>query len=274
MNALHTHDLPQATRPYMIQDLFGPDGYNDNGATLSWLVPEIPLPVELSAHVLNGENSQTLAQGRANQPAYMARGEVFFQITDVSWLSIGGSYLFGYNDARGTTEHPHEPHQETQLAEADMLFKWQPDQFKSVVLIAEFYDVIKRDRIQTLDFDTGAVDASGNPVLTPVSRKFHDTAQGAYGMLQVQPFQRWYFGLRGDWSNFDDARPHREQWATSAWVSFYTTEFLRFRVGYEHRERLGGGSPVTHDASPNDTVFFEVTFVFGAHPAEPFWVNK
>ena len=27
-------------------------------------------------------------------------------------------------------------------------------------------------------------------------------------------------------------------------------------------------------ADKNDTVFFEVTYVFGAHPAEPFWVNK
>jgi hypothetical protein len=122
MNALHTHDLPQSTRPYMIQDLFGPDGYNDNGAVLSWLVPQVPIPIDLSMTVLNGENPQVLSKSRMNQPAYMARGEIFFQLNDVTWLSLGGSYLFGYNDTRGTPEHPHEPLQETQLAELDMLF--------------------------------------------------------------------------------------------------------------------------------------------------------
>jgi hypothetical protein len=38
-------------------------------------------------------------------------------------------------------------------------------------------------------------------------------------------------------------------------------------VGYEHRERQGGDDDL-------DTIFVQLTFVFGSHPVEPFWVNR
>lgn len=274
MNALHTHDLPQTTRPYFLQDLFGEDGWNDNGANLSWLAPT-PVPINLSAIVVNGESPNVLQKGRADRPAYMGRGEIFFQLGDVTWASLGGSYLFGYNDTRGSLAHPHEPLQETQLAEQDLIVKWQPDQFKSIVLIAEVYEVLKRDRLAQIGtVNSGQLDSQGNPILLPLTRKHHDTAQGFFGTLQLQPLQRWYVGVRGDWSDFDGARADHGQWAASGWLAFYTTEFLRFRVGFEHRERERHSGDAAFDSPHNDTVFFEVTWVFGSHPAEPFWVNK
>ena len=63
---------------------------------------------------------------------------------------------------------------------------------------------------------------------------------------------------------------NRPEWAIGAYVSFYTTEFLRFRIGYEHRER-----PSTNGGDGDlDTFFFQLTFVFGSHPVEPFWFNR
>ncbi len=275
MNTLHTHDLPHVHAPYAIQDIFGPEGYVDNAASLSWLVPGSPLPIELSGFVLNGENERALAPSPSTTPAYMARAELFFQLTDVQWISVGASYLYGRGEPHGVPDRPRKSDKETQLFQADILYKWQPNQFKSVVVLLEYYDVIARDRFQTLDFDTGAVDANGDPILQGITKKIRDRGNGFFGMLQVQPgLQQWYFGLRGDYSNFDEGRPHHQQWAASIWCTFYTTEFLRFRVGYEHRERFASGFAGPQERGPNDTVFFEVTWVFGAHPAEPFYVNK
>jgi hypothetical protein len=48
-------------------------------------------------------------------------------------------------------------------------------------------------------------------------------------------------------------------------VSFFTTEFLRFRLGYKHTERSGFGSPSTIDE-----LLFQSTFILGAHPADLF----
>lgn len=245
INALHVHDLPQAEYPWMLRDLFGEDGYIEQGALLTWLAPFAPL--ELTAGFLNGENERAFAGGNSDDPAWLARAEFFQPFGDTMFLSLGASGLFGYNDAPSPVDKKGKPRQETQLAGADLLFKWQPNQFQSLVVQAELFGLRK-------ELGNGS----------------RDYAFGGYAQFLVQPLQRWYFGGRYDFSDYDEAREDTDQWAASAWVSYYTTEFLRFRLGYEHRERksTGGGDPDL------DTVFFQVTFVFGSHPAEPFWVNR
>lgn len=244
MNALHRHDLPQTTRPYALTDQFGDEGLQENGAVLSWLAPWIPLTLTVAG--MNGENERLFAGPDSDDFSWLGRGELFLQLTDRSFLSLGGSALFGYNDAPSPVDAPGEPTQESLLVGADVLYKWQWNQFGSVVLQAEAFSLKK--------------EVAGG----------REHAFGAYALAQAQPFQRWYFGLRYDWSNYDGGREDREQYALGAWVSYYTTEFLRFRVGYEHREResTNGGDPDL------DTVFVQLTFVFGSHPVEPFWVNR
>jgi hypothetical protein len=247
MNALHTHDLPQATRPYALNDLFGGDeGLVEDTAILSWLAPKVPL--ELKAAVLNGENKGLFAGSSSNFPAFLGRAEYFVQLTQDAFVSVGTSYLYGFNDAPDpVTPRRHMPRQESQVWGADLLAKWSWNELRSIVFQGEVF-TMKKER-------------AGRAV---------DHAFGAYAFAQVQPFDRWYFGARYDWSNYDEQVEGHRQWAASGWVSFYTTEFLRFRLGYEHRERqtTDGGKP------DNDTLFFEITFVFGSHPAEPFWVNR
>jgi hypothetical protein len=245
INRLHTHDLPQATRPYSLTDMLGEEGYVENGGILSWLTPWIPL--ELFGAFLNGENESLLAGAGSDDPAWLGRAEYFQQLGDTAFISFGASYLFGYNDAPTPAGARGAPDQETHLRGADILFKWQPTQFESVVAQAEFFSLRK---------ETGG----GN----------REYGFGGYGQLQVQPFQNWYGGVRYDWSNYDEGQEDTEQWAVGAWVSYYTTEFLRVRVGYEHRERAStnGGEPDL------DTLYFQLTFVFGSHPVEPFWFNR
>ncbi|MGE0711534.1 MAG: hypothetical protein AB7N76_30125 [Planctomycetota bacterium] len=246
VNALHTHDLPQAYLPYALTNVFGEEGLADTGAELTWLMPWAPL--ELRAVVLNGENDAIFAGGGSNDPAYLTRAEYFIQIDQTMFLSLGSSFLFGFNDARDDgLDRPKRSIQESQVWGADLLFKWQPNQFHSVVFQTEAYGVKK--------------ELAGRQV---------DRGYGAYAFLQVQPFQRWFFGARYDWSTFQGGAEGRDEWAASAYVSYYTTEFLRFRLGYEHRTRSTskGGEPDLH------TVYFQLTFVFGSHPVEPFWVNR
>lgn len=240
VNRLHRHDLPQTTRPYPLVDVFGEEGLIENGAILSWLAPLFPL--ELTAAFMNGENERLLAGTDSDDPSWLGRAEVFFQLGDQTFLSLGHSYLFGYNDAPAPVDLPGRPSQETHLWGADALFKYQWNQFQSLVVQGEVFSLRR--------------EVAGG----------REHAFGGYALVQVQPLQRWYLGLRYDWSNYDEGREDAEQWAIGGWVSFYTTEFLRFRIGYEHRER-------TQDADL-DTVYFQITFVFGSHPVEPFWFNR
>lgn len=239
INQLHTHDLPQATRPFQLLDVFGEEGYVDNGGILSWLAPWFPL--ELKFAVMQGEGPDILGEGDLDDPAYLGRAEYFIQFTDTIFLSIGASYLFNFNDRPGPAR------QETHVSGADFMFKWQPNQFESLVVQGELFQ-LKRE----------------------ITSRDAEYSFGGYAFVQYQPFQRWYFGVRYDYGDYDEQVENTNQWAVGAWVSFYTTEFLRFRVGYEHRERqtTGGGD------RDLDTVFFQLTFVFGSHPVEPFWFNK
>ncbi len=236
MNRLHLHDLMWSEYPLAVQDFLGEEGDVQDGVELQWLAPGVP--IEITGAIVNGENATVLADGDSEDPAYIGRISTFFEISDTMWLSVGGSFLFGYNDQ--------DREQETELYGADFMFKWAPSRYRSVVITGEgFYT----DREQ--------------------AGRTEQHASGGYAAIQIQPMENLYFGARYDYSDFFEQQEN-DQWAASAWVSFYTTEFLRLRVGVEHRERptSGGGDPDL------DTLFVQFTFVFGSHPTEPFWVNR
>lgn len=77
---------------------------------------------------------------------------------------------------------------------------------------------------------------------------------GGYAALQLQPARPFYLGARFDLQG--------ERWQAGGYASYYTSEFLRLRAG----ARADNHGLVTVDA--------ELTFVFGSHPVEPYWVNR
>jgi hypothetical protein len=81
---------------------------------------------------------------------------------------------------------------------------------------------------------------------------------GTFATVQVQPTRPLYLGVRADLlhpAEGDDVVQ------LGAYASYYTSEFLRFRAG----ARTSAGSVVA-DA--------QLTFVWGSHPVEPYWVNR
>ena len=84
---------------------------------------------------------------------------------------------------------------------------------------------------------------------------------GAYLLAQQQLNRDWYAGLRLDWTQ-NALNEHQEVWGVSPYVSWYWSEFLRWRVEYQHK-----GGDVRHE----DTVYFQLTWIFGAHPPHPYW---
>ena len=84
---------------------------------------------------------------------------------------------------------------------------------------------------------------------------------------QWQFNQRTYAGLRWDQTTtlFD---PGLKRQSLTPYLSYYFSEFLRARMSYEHR-----WSELFTENNRN-SLFFELNWVFGSHPPEPFWVNK
>ncbi len=79
-------------------------------------------------------------------------------------------------------------------------------------------------------------------------------------------------GVRYDQTEFPDlsARPAGDlDWAISPYLTWYFTEFLRFRFEYQHLEQRQAG-----DWTADENFYFQLTFVIGSHPAHPYWVNR
>jgi len=84
---------------------------------------------------------------------------------------------------------------------------------------------------------------------------------------QWQFDRRIYAGLRYDHTD-TLFNPGLVRESVTPYLSYYFSEFLRFRINYEHR----WSDFATEDG--RNSVYFELNWIFGSHPPEPFWVNK
>lgn len=251
MNRAHTHDLPTPSRPLVHQRFFGEEGLAGTGVSISAGVPN-PWDqyVEANVDIVNGDNATVFAGSTSPIPAALGHLKWFGDVTRDSSLELGGSYLHGYADA------DHRSRQ--QVYGLDAMWKWKPrgqGLYRSLLLQGEAY----WGERQTRDIGT---DGSGVDFLNRgAQRPF-----GWYALAQYQLDRQWYAGVRYDVSEAI-ADDHNREKAIGAYLSFYTTEFLRFRLGVESHE-------LNQNRNDFQLILFQVTWVFGAHPAEPYWVNR
>ena len=105
---------------------------------------------------------------------------------------------------------------------------------------------------------------------------------GGFAFAQIQLARPLYLGVRADDTRtIRDDRLRRR--AVGGYLTWYPSEFLRFRAGYEHlwsdiADEDGRRSDVPcrrqADEDGRHSAFAQIDFVMGAHPPEPFWVNK
>jgi len=250
-NLLHTHDLPQVTRPLAVQAFLGPEGLATVGASLSWLVPN-PWDryVELAAQVVNadgGSDSPILKGPGANNPAVLSHLKLFQDVGDTGSLELGTS--FQYSRASGDFD-------DSYVLGADATYMWRHPQkpdFRSLLLQGEFF-------WSRSDFR----DAFGDII--------RDDNLGVYVFSQYQFAQNWYAGIRYDYTDFPNLEVRHQtdsDWAISPYVTWYLYEALRLRLEYQHLDRDQMGRDDTEDA-----IFLGLTFYIGAHPPHPYWVNR
>jgi len=251
-NLLHTHDLPQVTRPLAVQAFLGPEGLATVGASLGWLVPN-PWDryLELTTQVVNadgGAESPILGGPEAQNPAVLGHLNLFQDVGDTSSLELGTSFLYGgTSDDRDAAAY---------VLGADATYRWRdperPD-FRSFLLQSELF-------WSNGDFDD------------EVAGLIHDQNLGLYVFGQFQFDRSWYAGIRYDYTEFPNLESRRRNdsdWAISSYVSWYLNEALRLRLEYQHLER-----ELLGESEHEDALLLGLTFFIGAHPAHPYWVNR
>ncbi|HKE17656.1 MAG TPA: hypothetical protein VKB80_22430 [Kofleriaceae bacterium] len=254
INVLHLHDLPQMTRPLVVEELFGEEGYVANGASARVLLPSFDpeSALELTTQVLTGGGS-AVADGPGDSPAVVTNLRWFRNFGGDHAVDLSAIFFWGRSDPAGDKN--------AFTYSADFLYKWKPlrrGEFQSFVLGGQVF-ATRRDFTEEIDQNgDGEPDAVLDGSASPV---------GYFAFAQYQASRNVYLGARwDDAATISDDSLRRQ--AIMGYATWYTSEFLRFRLGYEHRL-----SDVEAEDG-RDSVFAELNFVFGAHPPEPFWVNK
>lgn len=262
LNKLHLHDLPQITRPLVVQEFLGEEGFIQSGLSAQFFLPtpwDEESALELTLQGLSGG---------INRYASLGHLRWFRTFANVHNLEVGASSYYSRDEQDRELRTPRlflvlisgeQDRRPTWLHGLDFLYKWKPlraGEWQSFLLGGElFYSEWKiRGAADEFDFFSPTVTRKERPL-------------GYYLFGQYQWDRRWYAGVRWDWTQtiVDD---RFERMKLTPYLSYYFSEFLRARIGYEHT-----WSDLVEE-NGRDTFLFELNWVFGAHPPEPFWVNK
>jgi hypothetical protein len=197
INPVHAHALPFIDMPNAYVNYFGEEGLNDEGLSLSWLVPNKKFYQELTFQATSGlSESPIFYRGDNNRFLYLGHLKNFFTLTDNATLELGFTGITGPNDSSRTTS----------IAAADLTYKWKPVQmntYKSLTWQNEFY--------------YGHANHLQN---------FSINSFGLYSMLQYQIAKRWFLTGRYDYAQkpFDKSIVEQAYSLTAGW---YATEFSK-----------------------------------------------
>lgn len=249
-NITHLHDLPWSTYPLVVSKYLGSEhgdffdsGFNPVGADFQFFLPS-PISsatFEMNADVLRG-GELGLSEGEpGGQTAYLGHLTLSQDWNNEHLLVLG---ISGYTESGITTTH---------LFGGNLMYKWAPVEQR------ENHSIVAGGEI--FFGDHSMLDSTG----ATITRKPY----GWYAFGQYQ-FSYWtYAGLRYDWVQ----EPANVQLVTkeiSAYISYYTTEFLRFRIGFQHMT----SDALAPQRNNTNSIIFEANLVFGSHPVEPYWVNR
>lgn len=232
-NTIHLHDLPAPTYPLALQTFLGPEGFSADGISGQFFLPSPSQDDVLDAtvQVIDGGQLPISPDGDSSDLATLAHVKWFRDLAPGHDLEIGTSAWTS--------------NAEDQLYGLDATYHWKPflaGEWKSFLLGAELFQA---------DLSSSAF--SPHP--------------GGFDLwTQYQIDRNLYFGVR--FSRADELADESLDTKTyGTFLTYYTTEFLRFRLGYEHTD----SDQAQFDGL--DSLSFELNFVFGSHPAEPYWVN-
>ena len=226
--SIHRDSLDSVDEPLVVARYFGVEGYKRAGLDLTRPF-EGPwgTVLEPSVGILEGGVGEdgTLFGSTRLRPTVYSHLKTFKELSDASSVELGLTHLAGSKDDDAT---------------------WEVNAF--------------------------GVDATYLNALTPTTKlklqselyvqnreeAFDRHPWGAYVLTDYRFAPRWSVGARADHVRLVDTitARHADQ-ALSAWLTFYQSEFARWRLQYRHMERA---SEKTEDA-----VFLQGTFALGTH---------
>lgn len=231
INETHPHAYNFIDLPVMYENYFGPDGLADEGASLSWLLPNKSFFQELTLQVTSGpgENA-SFTRAESNKLLYLAHLKNFFDLNDETTLEVGFSGLTGPNSLNGLT---------SQIFATDLTFKWRPliNRSKSFEMMAEGLFSKRTGKVMEVK------------------------SMGFYGFARYQLAKRWFLGGLFDYAEFPEFDAFNRK-AYSGILQFLSTEFQKLELQY----RFNQGNFFNNFSE----IKLRGVFVIGAHGAHQY----
>lgn len=237
MNRIHMHNIPQITYPLAMRTFLGDEGFASQGLSLNATYP-ISQHSALTLFVEGVMGSRLPMQGKdaAQVPSGIAHAWWHQELAPAHFLDIGASSLLGRKGKAGSGLF--------WLMGGDVHYSYLPAGYG-----------------QNPVFLLGSEIYAANKVVK------NSWPIGNFTWAQVRLMGSSFLGARYDLAPQEHAL-NKFQHALGAYIGFYTTEFLRFRFGYEHV------MPSIKSFAGDHRYMLSMNFVLGSHPVEPYFVNR
>lgn len=263
INRWHGDALDQVEYPLVLQRIFGEDGLNQTGASIDWTLPGWDDAFqELTVQITNTENERLFGGDAIGNPSMLFHYKNYRDLSRDTYLEIGLSGLFGWNDRwdvdKGSGIEDEYDALGTQVFGADLAMLWEPADkalYKNLEWRSEAY-LLNRDLL--------APDNSGRDNLN---------AWGAYSYINSKISRNMEVGIRADYFKPDSKNyantanasivplaytsnnPHR--WQVCPYITVWQSEWVKFRFEYDYA--FGRGMEETDH-------LFMLQAVFGVGP--------
>lgn len=237
MNRVHLHNIPQITYPLALRTFLGDEGYSAAGLSLNatyGVAKKSALTLFLEATM----GSKTPLQGKQADriPTMTAHAWWNQKIADGHFLDLGVSNLLGRRAKSGSGLF-------TMLG-ADVHYSYVP-----------------------AGYGLDPVFLFGSEIFAANKNTKGPWAFGNFTWAQSRLIGSCFVGMRWDLAPQEKDIAHFQH-ALGAYIGLYTTEFLRFRFGYEHV------MPELSSFAGDHRYMLSMNFVLGSHPVEPYFVNR
>lgn len=239
VNTMHTHILPWADRPLVLQNLLGgEEGLADSGVSVSRLIPNNFMFLEGTGEVYQGQ-SDVFQTDRRSRLMYLGRLRGYRDLSESTNVDLGVSYAHGPTDAG--------PDLDKRLIGIDATFRWHPLQ-----------RAIYRQFVGRTELMWSRQELPFSPIPEIANRV---RAFGFFSSADYQFARRWYVGARIDRSG-RALTPDLTDAGGSFHLTFRPTEFSQIRGQYRRTNYAEG-------ISANE-LLFQLNFSIGAHGAHVF----
>jgi hypothetical protein len=231
INPVHPHALPFITLPAAYEKYFG-EGINDEGVSLSWLLPNNLFYQELVVQVTDGPiDNPSFSRSPGNTYLELIHIKNFFDLSANTTLEFGLSGITGHNQSDLRTN----------IAAIDLTYKWKPVQFNTY---------------KSFTWQSEAWFSNANIPSDEVVNSF-----GLYSFINFQFSKRWFFTGMYSHSNAPYSASILEN-SYSTTVGWYATEFQKMEIE---------GEAITSNIE-NDKyqILFRWIFVIGTHGAHQY----